>query len=146
MSQSTNNNELAHHHVPCDRLLQKAYSSSMAVENVLTECHAFTNSYVKNSHQAWKILWPLGKNAKREQSMSSYLDRTSLVNIGDIIWYSPPSSRFVFLLLCLPVSISLFSLFSFSSTLLVFSFSSLVLSRQRNHRKSFYCQGKYFAK
>ena len=25
MSQSGNNNEFAHHHVPCDRLLQKAY-------------------------------------------------------------------------------------------------------------------------
>ena len=27
MSQGGNNNELARHHVPCDRLLQKAYSS-----------------------------------------------------------------------------------------------------------------------
>ena len=26
MSQGGNNNQLAHHHVPCDRLLQKAYS------------------------------------------------------------------------------------------------------------------------
>ena len=65
MSQCGNNNALAHHHVPCDRLLQKAYSSSMAVENVLPECHAFTNSYVKNNHQAWKILWPLGKKRKK---------------------------------------------------------------------------------
>ena len=29
MSQCGNNNELAHHHVPCDRLLQKAYDETI---------------------------------------------------------------------------------------------------------------------
>ena len=33
MSQCGNNNELAHHHVPCDRLLQKAYYSSTLASN-----------------------------------------------------------------------------------------------------------------
>ena len=34
MSQCGNNNELAHHHVPCDRLLQKAYIITVLAKHV----------------------------------------------------------------------------------------------------------------
>ena len=81
-------------------------------------------------------------------------DRTSLVNEGFIMLRSTPSCRFVFLLLCLPVFVAKcilethqhFCFLCFHSRL-PFRFSRfLVPSRQRNHRKSFYCHGKYFAK
>ena len=39
MSQCGNNNELARHHVPCDRLLQKAYSGSEQCPSVICTPH-----------------------------------------------------------------------------------------------------------
>ena len=39
MSQCGNNNELAHHHVPCDRLLQKAYCDDFPI---ISSCSSYT--------------------------------------------------------------------------------------------------------
>ena len=67
------------------------------------------------------------------------------------MWHSTPSCRFMFLLLCLPVFVAKSILkthqhFCFHSHR-HFRFSRFAVpSRQRNHRKSFYYHGKYFAK
>ena len=82
-----------------------------------------------------------------------YLDRTSLVNKGLIIWHSTPSCRLICVFLsCLPgfyaiynVFLKLINIFVFivvnASGFLVFRFHP-----DRNHRKCFYCHGKFFAK
>ena len=79
------------------------------------------------------------KNAKREQFT---------------IWHSTPSCCSVFLLLRLPVFVTKsilkthqhFCFLCFHSRKRFQCSRILVPSRQRNHRKSIYCHGKYFAK
>ena len=46
------------------------------------------------------------KDAKRLTRLIRYLDLTSLVNKGFIIWHSRSSCRFVVSLLCLPVFVA----------------------------------------
>ena len=75
--------------------------------------------------------------------ISSHLDRASLVNKGFIIWHKEHWKN--------DLHTCLFSSTEKETRFMqkygVFQFSCfLVPCQQRNHRKSFYCYGKYFAK
>ena len=86
------------------------------------------------------------KNAKSERGQyPAILIELAWCNKEFIIWYATPSCRFVFSLLCLPDSVAKCILETYQR----FCFRlSLFLAppRRRNHRKSLYCHGKYFAK
>ena len=50
MSRCRNNNQLAHHHVPCDRLLQKAYCS-WKLERLSNECWITNTKVISSTNQ-----------------------------------------------------------------------------------------------
>ena len=89
------------------------------------------------------------KNAKRERGQYLAILTELAWSIKDLLYGTKNTENIIFVLVYFralkrkPVickSDGLFSLFSLSLTLSVFS------SRQRNHRKSFYCHRKYFSK
>ena len=89
----------------------------------------------------------------KTRPISSHLDRTGLVNNGFIIWHFTSSCRFVFYFcvcrfLLQNVFLKLINIFVFFiHSRWCFRFSCfLVPSRQRNHRKSSYCDRKHFEK
>ena len=84
------------------------------------------------------------KNAKRERGQYPAILTELAWSIKDLLYGIKSTEKMIFVLVYFralkrkPVTCKSDNAFRFSRF--------LVPSRQRNHRKSFYCQGKYFAK